>query len=184
MLKISSLKIWVRWGWIVKIWPISPHLKNTLSVPHPLFTCEHPSFSSLKPLWLLWGCLNPWRGAAGKRWRRQASIPGMPLSLCSHDNFVSIMLSAAIEEFNGDALFCGLGSSALLLAPGPPRVPVYLNLWEWVPCVGFPLLCWGAPSYFLLWNAIGSCSGFCPSLLLLAEWRGGTPFHNIVLWLV
>lgn len=36
----------------------------------------------------------------------------MPLCPCSHYNFVSTMLSPAGDEFNCDALFCGLGWSS------------------------------------------------------------------------
>lgn len=75
------------------------------------------------------------------REKRQVSVAGMSLCLYSHYNFVSIMLSTAIEEFNSNALFYGLGSSALILALGLLPLPVYLNLWEWAPCVAFTLLC-------------------------------------------
>lgn len=62
------------------------------------------------------------------REKRQVSVAGMSLCLCSHYNFVSIMLSTAIEEFNSNALFYGLGSSALILVLGLLPLPVYLNL--------------------------------------------------------
>lgn len=51
-----------------------------------------------------------------------------------------------------------------------------------MPCDVFALPYAGALSSFLLWNAGGSCSSVCLSLLLSAAWRGGTPICNIVLW--
>lgn len=160
-----------------------------LSFPHPLLTCESPGFSRLRPLWELPVCGNRWRRHGEAWWRGErgrgasslnAPVPLQSLQLRLHNAEPSgwrIQLRCIILWLGMVQLwFCHVGYHG------------YLHIWTWESgCrtgVGSALLCWGALSYFLLWNAIGSCSGFCPSLLLLAEWRGGTPFPNIVLWLV
>lgn len=178
-LKTPSLKIWTKWGKIFKICPIPPNLEDVLSIlivfppcptplPPPPQTCESPRRSSRNP-WLR-------RGGVGTEAEEQP--------LCTQHSSTFRTLSMAVEEFFYDALFDGLASSALNLAPGRQLTCIFELAESRVLCNVFVLPYSGALSCFLLWNAIGSYSSFCPWPLLFSSWHGGTLFCTIVFWLL
>ena len=150
----------------------------TLSSP------EYPTFSCLRPLWVSPAQLHRWLrhdGAVVEWGERQGTAPRSPPCLCNCLSSTSCRLATAVEEFACYYFMHYFMAWDHLLWFWP---------WAMVTCVfefvrvdALPCV---RPALFRSIELLPPlrCNRqfcFCPSLLLLAEWRRGTPFCNIEL---